>query len=90
MRELERTDAAVRGEVGVEHDEVRMIVRELEQRLAVRGGDVLVRDARARRRSRTRARRRSLPPTSSTGVELRSRTTSANALDSLAVVRSAN
>ena len=45
LRELERAHAAVGGQVGVEHDEARLARRELEQRLAVRGGDVLGRFA---------------------------------------------
>ena len=58
-------DAAVRGEVGVEHDELRSLAGELEQRLAVRLDDVLVRRrsaARRRRpiRARPRGRRRLL------------------------------
>ena len=41
LGELERADAAVGGEIGVEHDEPRLARGELEQRLAVGGGDEL-------------------------------------------------
>ena len=47
--ELERAHAAVGGEVGVEDDEARLPRGELEERLPVRGGDVLLGDARPRR-----------------------------------------
>ena len=44
VRQLERTDTAVGRKVGVEHDELGMIFGQLEQRLAVRLRDVLVRN----------------------------------------------
>ena len=46
--DLERTRAAVRGKVGVEHDEVTALRPELEQRLAVRLDNVLRRFASGR------------------------------------------
>src|SRR5437763_8680278 len=49
MSELERTDAAVRREVGIEYDELGMFLGELKERLAVGRGDVLVRDRRSHR-----------------------------------------
>ncbi len=47
--ELEAADAAVGGEVGVEHDEAVVAPGELEQRLAVAVGDVLVAHGQPRR-----------------------------------------
>ena len=47
VRELERADAAVRGEVGVEDDEIVALTPELEQHLAVGLDHVLVGDLRA-------------------------------------------
>src|SRR6476659_4457641 len=49
MRKLEGPDPAVRCQVGVEHDELGMLFGELEQRIAVGSGDVLVPHSRARR-----------------------------------------
>ena len=43
VRELEAADAAVGGEVGVEHEHVGRVSAELEERFAVRVHDVLVR-----------------------------------------------
>ena len=56
MRELEGADAAVGGEIGVENDEPGVALGELEQRLAVGLGDVLVRRSTRRARSRPRLR----------------------------------
>ena len=61
IAQLEAADAAVRRQVGVEHDELRMTLGEIEQRLAVRLGDVLGRVLQPRlaaRRPRSRARPR--------------------------------
>ena len=48
IRQLERADAAVRREVGVENDQVLVLGPELDERVPVRLGHVLVRDLRTR------------------------------------------
>ena len=71
LRELEPAHAAVGGQVGVEHHEPRLPRRELEQRLPVGRGDVLLGDAGTGRRGACTALRLALEAALALGVERR-------------------